>query len=173
MSWQERRCNAEGFGRPEPFFFLCEERTYSPPAKQAVVSLPLVGHGALRGGCGFISGLSAAALRRLASETPRCGSVCGSLWTMRASSYRPRSRQGTEQNVPSPPAACANLPPAALPQIWVHRSADAPIFSFAKEKQKLEVKNYGNLPFGSEGYQQRYGPLCCSSRSLYELQRDL
>ena len=42
MSWQERRCNAEGFGRPEPFFFLCEERTYSPPAKQAVVSLPSV-----------------------------------------------------------------------------------------------------------------------------------
>lgn len=42
MSWQERRCNAEGFGRPEPFFFLCEERTYSPPAKQAVVSLPPV-----------------------------------------------------------------------------------------------------------------------------------
>lgn len=39
MSWQERRCNAEGFGRPKPFFFLCEERTYSPPAKQAVVSL--------------------------------------------------------------------------------------------------------------------------------------
>ena len=39
MSWQERQCNAEGFGRPEPFFFLCEERTYSPPAKQAVVSL--------------------------------------------------------------------------------------------------------------------------------------
>ena len=42
MSWQERRCNAEGFGRPEPFFFLCEERTYSPPVKQAVVSLPPV-----------------------------------------------------------------------------------------------------------------------------------
>ena len=42
MSWQESRCNAEGFGRPEPFFFLCEERTYSPPAKQAVVSLPSV-----------------------------------------------------------------------------------------------------------------------------------
>ena len=42
MSWQERRCNAEGFGRPEPFFFLCEERTYSPLAKQAVVSLPSV-----------------------------------------------------------------------------------------------------------------------------------
>ena len=39
MIWQEKRCNAEGFGRPEPFFFLCEERTYSPPAKQAVVSL--------------------------------------------------------------------------------------------------------------------------------------
>ena len=30
MSWQKRRCNVEGFGRPEPFFFLCEERTYSP-----------------------------------------------------------------------------------------------------------------------------------------------
>ena len=42
MSWQERRCNAEGFGRPEPFLFLCEERTYSPPVKQAVVSLPSV-----------------------------------------------------------------------------------------------------------------------------------
>ena len=47
MSWQERRCNAEGFGRPEPFFSLCEERTYSPPAKQAVVSLPAVGPCAL------------------------------------------------------------------------------------------------------------------------------
>ena len=33
MSWQERRCNAEGFGRPEPFFFLCEERFYSPPRR--------------------------------------------------------------------------------------------------------------------------------------------
>ena len=33
MSWQERRCNAEGFGKPEPFFFLCEERTYSPPRR--------------------------------------------------------------------------------------------------------------------------------------------
>ena len=33
MSWQERRCNTEGFGRPEPFFFLYEERTYSPPRR--------------------------------------------------------------------------------------------------------------------------------------------
>ena len=40
MSWQERRCNAEGFGRPEPFFFLCEERTYSPPARRAGGGIP-------------------------------------------------------------------------------------------------------------------------------------
>lgn len=43
MSWQERRCNAEGFGRPEPFFFLCEERTYSPPARRAGGGIPPVG----------------------------------------------------------------------------------------------------------------------------------
>ena len=38
MSWQESRCNAEGFGRPEPFFFLCEERTYSPPRRGGGIS---------------------------------------------------------------------------------------------------------------------------------------
>lgn len=151
MSWQERRCNAEGFGRPEPFFFLCEERTYSPPAKQAVVSLPLVGHGALRGGFRFLRKAMDDAGKLLSSTQ--------------------QARDGTKCSILT--CSCTNLPPAALPQIWVHRSADASIFSFAKEKQKLEVRDYGNLPFGSEGYQQRRRPLCCGCRSLYELQRDL
>jgi len=92
--------------------FFPEGRTYSPPAeRQAVVSF----------------------LRQARALSEGTFAFCGKRWTMRASSYRPRSRQGTEQNVPSSPAACANLPPAALPQIWVH---PAPIFSFAKEKQK-------------------------------------
>lgn len=51
-------------------------RTYSPLAKQAVVSPS--GPCALRGGCGSLSRLRAA-LRRLPSETLACGRVCGSL----------------------------------------------------------------------------------------------
>ena len=108
--------------------------------------------------------------RALSEGDAASAEAYGRCHTSESCCHRPRSRQGTEQNVPSPPAACANLPPAALPQIWVH---PAPIFSFAKEKQKLEVKNYGNLSFGSKGYQQRRRPLCCCCRSLYELQRDL
>ena len=37
----------EAFRGTGTLFFFPEGRTYSPPAKQAVVSLPLVGHGAL------------------------------------------------------------------------------------------------------------------------------
>ena len=33
MIYRTERCNAEGFGKPEPFFFPCEGRTYSPPRR--------------------------------------------------------------------------------------------------------------------------------------------
>ena len=44
----------EAFRGTGTLFFFPEGRTYSPPAKQAVVSLPLVGHGALRGDFRFL-----------------------------------------------------------------------------------------------------------------------
>ena len=102
MSWQERQCNAEGFGRPEPFFFLCEERTYSPPAKQAVVSLPSVRPCALRDG-----------LRSLRRASANAADACG-----RRSSL-PAVPKVVWVNMPQTTSApCENLPPVALSQLW-------------------------------------------------------
>ena len=72
----------EAFRGTGTLSLLFQGRTYSPPAKQAVVSLPLVGHGALRGGCGF----------------------CGSLWTMPhlrelLSSSKQQARDGTKCSI--------------------------------------------------------------------------
>ena len=67
MSWQERRCNAEGFGRPEPFFFLCEERTYSPPARRAGGGIPPFGR-AVR---------SARRIALSAESASQCRRACG------------------------------------------------------------------------------------------------
>ena len=116
MSWQERRCNAEGFGRPEPFFFLCEERTYSPPAKQAVVSLL---RRAVR---------SARRMRLLREPTANAAETAVLVIIVCA------------EWISAPiHSACENLHPAALsqrqafPKVW---SA----FSFAKEKQKKKIR---------------------------------
>ena len=100
MSWQERRCNAEGFGRPEPFFFLCEERTYSPPAKQAVVSLPSVR--LVR---------SARQMRLLREPPDNATSPAGAAVIICASGICPAF------NAVQLSDACENLPPAALPQL--------------------------------------------------------
>ena len=142
MSWQERRCNAEGFGRPEPFFFLCEERTYSPPAKQAVVSLPSVR--LVR---------SARRMRLLREPPDNATSPAG------AAVIACGAQSGMVQNEPPTSAPCENLPPAAFSQLWTELAARP--FSFSEKKQKQgyavsaypgkDVIYYGNLSFGSKG----------------------
>ena len=79
--------------------FSPEGRTYSPPVKQAVVCLR---HRALsEGDCGFCGSLQTMPqhLRVLLSSSARLGK------------YRRFNRRYF-------PTACANLPPAALPQRW-------------------------------------------------------
>ena len=117
MSWQERRCNAEGFGRPEPFFFLCEERTYSPPAKQAVVSLPSVR--LVR---------SARQMRLLREPPDNATSPAGAAVIICASGICPAF------NAVQLSDACANLPAAALSQLWTELTVRP--FSFSEKKQK-------------------------------------
>ena len=117
MSWQESRCNAEGFGRPEPFFFLCEERTYSPPAKQAVVSLPSVR--LVR---------SARQMRLLREPPDNATSPAGAAVIICASGICPAF------NAVQLSDACANLPAAALSQLWTELTVRP--FSFSEKKQK-------------------------------------
>ena len=79
-----------------------------------------------------------------------CG-CCGSLQTMpqhlwallsssvqTANSLRQAQRIGAEILYPMLPPACANLPPAALPQRWT--GVLPAHFLFAKEKQKKETR---------------------------------
>ena len=106
------------FGQPSIPFLLPEGRTYSPLPQMGQWRYCLRQPCALRGGCGF----------------------CGSLWTM------PHfcgidaivHAVGGCFVVLHPPTACANLPPAALPQIWVCSSPEHTHFLFAKKKQKRE-----------------------------------
>lgn len=164
MSWQESRCNAEGFGRPEPFFFLCEERTYSPPAKQAVVSLPSVR--LVR---------SARQMRLLREPPDNATSPAGAAVIICASGICPAF------NAVQLSDACANLPAAALSQLWTELTVRP--FSFSEKKQKQgdvisaypgkDVMYYGNLSFGSKGRKPwiRSKRLCCGG--IYELFRNL
>ena len=122
MSWQESRCNAEGFGRPEPFFFLCEERTYSPPAKQAVVSLPSVR--LVR---------SARQMRLLREPPDNATSPAGAAVIICASGICPAF------NAVQLSDACANLPAAALSQLWTELTVRP--FSFSEKKQKQGYAN--------------------------------
>jgi len=46
-------------------------------------------------------------------------------------------------------------------------------FLFCERETEKEVKNYGNLPFGSEGREPWHRTKCRSRRSLYELQRNV
>ena len=95
MSWQERRCNAEGFGRPEPFFFLCEERTYSPLARRASGGIPPVGR-------------ARALSEGDAASADACRQFC-CLASQPESSVRWKPFAAS--------TACENLPPAALSQL--------------------------------------------------------
>ena len=173
MSWQERRCNAEGFGRPEPFFFLCEERTYSPPrrSKLHIVRFRLkpkahslrcfsFPHKAGFAGIPFVAVVSllrravrSARRMRLLREPPdNATSPAGAAVIICASGICPAF------NAVQLSDACANLPPAAFSQLWTELTARP--FSFSEKKQKQgyavsaypgkDVIYYGNLSFGSK-----------------------
>ena len=150
MSWQERRCNAEGFGRPEPFFFLCEERTYSPPrrSKLRIVRFRLKpkAHSLRCSSFPHKVGFVGTPLRRwypsLRSGSCAlrggCGS-CGSLQTMphhlRVLLSLSAVLKVVWVKMTHPTSApCVNLPPTALSQLWTVRSARP--FSFSEKKQK-------------------------------------
>ena len=144
MSWQESRCNAEGFGRPEPFFFLCEERTYSPPAKQAVVSL-------LR------RVVRSARRMRLLREPPdNATSPAGAAVIICASGICPAF------NAVQLSDACANLPAAALSQLWTELTVRP--FSFSEKKQKQGYAKVRMIRSGlckelHKGYELNSNPL--------------
>ena len=145
MSWQESRCNAEGFGRPEPFFFLCEERTYSPPAKQAVVSLPSVR--LVR---------SARQMRLLREPPDNATSPAGAAVIICASGICPAF------NAVQLSDACANLPAAALSQLWTELTVRP--FSFSEKKQKQGYAKARTIRSGlckelHKGYELNSNPL--------------
>ena len=80
MSWQERRCNAEGFGRPEPFFFPCEGRTFSPLPRRGSGGMPMATC-ALRGRFRFLrkatdNSASSADAASSSAQTPIILGVC-------------------------------------------------------------------------------------------------
>ena len=147
MSWQERRCNAEGFGRPEPFFFPCEGRTYSPLPRRGSGGMPMATCAHLR---------AKSRLRRLRSET------------------RLRAQPEADAAVAAP---CANLPPAAFSQLWTELTVRPFSFSEKKQKQGYAVSAYpgkdviyyGNLSFGSKGRKPRNRTLCLCCGGIYEL----
>ena len=136
-------------GAPFPFFPRAHLLTTEPQAR--------------RWYCRDASDARSARRIALSSESARqCRRACG-----------PRSPLSALRERYTSPSACENLHPAALsqrqaiPKVW-------PAFSFAKEKQKnMEVKATGNIPPGSEGHQQRHGPICLRSIGLYELFRHL
>ena len=115
MNYRMERCNAEGFGRPEPFYFPCKGRTYSPPAKQAVVSL-------LRRVVRSPRGM------RLLREPPdNATSPAGAAVIICASGISPAF------NAVQLSDACENLQPAAFSQLWTELIARPFSFTAAKE----------------------------------------
>ena len=112
------------------FLFYPEGRTYSPPAKQAVVSLPPVGPCALRGG--------SRSLRRArdndaepAGFSRHC--LCG--WQTAVASFE-SSLQIVVPVRDNLPPACEKLPPAALSQRWTMPSRTVHFLLLAPKETK-------------------------------------
>ena len=158
-SWQDTIENGwEVSGKPGAFLFFIP--------KGALTHHPQAGGGMAFG-------------HRALSEGD-CGS-CGSRWTMpqpgRRCCHRPCSRpcDGVARcHLTQPPSACANLPPAALPQGWARPWAGARPFSFCKKKQKqacaqAERRTNGDLSSGGEDGQPGRGALRCGRFRLPEL----
>ena len=97
-----------------------------------------------------------------------------------ASHHCPRSRlnvllyqhnKGMAIRHPPQPPACGNLPPAAFPQRQMLYRHTAPVFFFAKKKQKRAAAqegeaNDGLLSSGSKGCEPWFGAICHSSCRL-------
>lgn len=137
-------------------FFCPEGRTYSPPAKQAVVSLPPVGPCALRGGSRSLRRapdnaaelavsvvIACAAGRRLSPHLHRrCKSLSLPWDNLPPTCDKPATAQGT-------PFGCGSFV-AEMDDAIPHRP-----FSFACAKRnknaslrgRKDVTTYGHLPF--------------------------
>ena len=197
MSWQERQCNAEGFGRPEPFFFLCEERTYSPPrrSKLRIVRFRLrpkahslrcfsFPHKAGFAGPPFAAVVSLPLVRvvrsarrmRLLREPPDNALAPAVLLSSSAVLKVVWVKMAHPTSAP-----CVNLPPAALSQLWTVLAARP--FSFSEKKQKQgyavsaypgkDVIYYGDLSSGSKGRKPWIRSKCLRCGGIYELFRHL
>ncbi len=109
-------------GRP---FLYPEGRTYSPPAKQAVVSLPLVG--LVRS-----SRTVHRTLLQRGQEMPQVSIPCA----VGASADAEIAACRTNPADTLPASACENLPPAALLQRW------AAMFHFLQRETETKVAFY-------------------------------
>ena len=137
-------------GNRSVLLFYPEGRTYSPPAKQAVVSLPSVGPCALRGG--------SRSLRRAPDNTAEpagFGRHCLCGWQTAVASFA-SSLQIVVPIRDNLPPACENLPPAALSQRWTMLSRTVHFLLYAPKETKTppcggrkDVIHYGDLSSGS------------------------
>ena len=122
-------------GKPWVFLFPLEGRTYSPPARGRRWHPP-AGRHALEG-----TAASAEASRQCHNT---CGCCCHRLCRRQNTTKDVLVRWVTNRN---PPAACANLPPAALPQIG--RRLRRPPFLFCEKETKSQSAEqwcHGSLP---------------------------
>lgn len=125
----DRLSVAFSFSRRALFLFP-EGRTYSPPAKQAVVSLPLVG--LVRSSQSVFQPLFQRGVGNVASEH----SLCSRLYIL-------QYQQNDEVAYchPIPPPACENLPPAAFTQLWVSHFRRHPFSLFKRETERKDGEN--------------------------------
>lgn len=153
MSWQERRCNAEGFGRPEPFFFLCEERIYSPPRRSKLRIVRFrrkpKSHSLRCFSFPHKAGFAGAPLRRwypsLRSGSCALRGGCGSFGSLQTMPQHRRVLLSSSAVlkvvwfilIQTNSAPCENLPPAALPQLWTELAVRPFSFTAAKETKAL------------------------------------
>ena len=120
-------CTLEGLRGTGGFpFFVPEGRTYSPPAKQAVVSLPLV--------------RLVRSSRTVFGQFSRGGRQCRKRHRLCSRLYVLLHHQNSCFRFGNnPPPACENLPPAAFTQLWVSLLLRHP-FSFCEKETKIKAK---------------------------------
>lgn len=157
-SIQDSSMMMERSGKPGRFSFSPKGRTYSPPAKQAVVSLPLVG--LVRSSrTVFQTVLQRGQTMSQANIPCAVGSIfCTISKTMRWHIATPSRRL--------PAKTCHRQ----LLRNYGYRIFGDTHFLFSKEKQKERtVKTNGNLSSGSKSSQPWYRKKRCCSFRLSEL----
>lgn len=115
-------------GKPGAFLF-CTRRAHLLTTPKGQWYLPLASRALSEGDCGCCGSLQ---------TMPQHLRVLLSSSVQTANSLRQAQRIGAEILYPMLPPACANLPPAALPQRWT--GVLPAHFLFAKEKQKKETR---------------------------------